>query len=743
MLHNIPAELRQLKQWVLADMSINPDTSQPKKTPLNPRTGQAARVDDPSTWGTFEEALATGSQTIGFVLSKSDPYCIIDLDNKPSNPATPEQLERHSKIIEAFKSYSEISISGNGCHVIVKGQIPQGRRRDHVEVYSDLRYMICTGNILNPFPIEERQDLLDLLYNEMGSASVVSDLEQIDGDLTDSEIFERASQASNADKFLSLCDGDFKEYPSQSEADFALMSIIAFYTKDNEQVRRIFRCTKLGKRDKAKRDAYLNYALSKIRANESPPVNLEAITKAAQALVKKAEEKEVELETNKTKDKEFSFPIGLLGQIAEHIFKTSIRPVREIALTAAIALVAGISGRSYNISGTGLNQYLILLAKTGSGKEGAATGVNSLLHAVRSSIPVVDQFMGPGAFSSGQALVKVLNEKPCFVSILGEFGITLQQISSVRANNAEKMLKKVLLDLYSKSGPNQTLYSSVYSDIEKNTKIVHSPNVTILGESVPESFYDGMTLEMIGEGLVPRFTIVEYKGPRPPRNSNPHQPPSAQLLENLKVLISSAITASNNNNSIPIQIEPSASKLFENFDKYADSEMDKGTDIQVQLWNRAHLKALKFAGLIAVGVNPHQPTVTDEIAQWAINFTYSELENIIERFKEGDVGTGESKQLSDLKYAIESYFKLGKTASKSYDVPEVLIKNSVVPYRYLSKRLISVASYRQDKLGSTNAIKRNIQTLIDSGMIQIVKNEEFIKKLNYSGILYIISQNWA
>src|SRR5947208_2054218 len=79
---------------------------------INPRTRQAASPTDPATWATFDEAWRSGYKYIGFVLSESDPYTIIDLDNKPHNPATPEQLERHKKILETFNSYTERSVSG-------------------------------------------------------------------------------------------------------------------------------------------------------------------------------------------------------------------------------------------------------------------------------------------------------------------------------------------------------------------------------------------------------------------------------------------------------------------------------------------------------------------------------------------------------------------------------------------------------------------------------------------------------
>ena len=272
MKQNIPMELRALPQWVCA----NED-----KIPVNPRTGQVASVQDPATWATFEEACRAGLPHVGFVLTDYDPYTIIDLDNKPSKPCTAEQWARHQKILEAFASYTERSTSGNGYHIVVRGHIPAGVHRDNVEVYSTARYMICTGDVVRNSPIVNYQPLLDHLYSEMRPAAVV-DLIQVDGYLEDGELVDMAMHAVNGEKFTSLCNGEMADYESQSEADFALLSIIAFYTRDDEQVRRIFRMSKLGKREKAtKNDRYLNFALEKIRAQQPAPIDLSAMAEQA------------------------------------------------------------------------------------------------------------------------------------------------------------------------------------------------------------------------------------------------------------------------------------------------------------------------------------------------------------------------------------------------------------------------------------------------------------------------------
>src|SRR5690606_20860245 len=99
----------------------------------------------------------------------------------------------------------------------------------------------------------------------------------------------------------------------------------------------------------------------------------------------------------------------------------------------ALALMVALCGRSFNINGTGMNLYILILAATGSGKEEAARGIHRILGLVRNQVPSITDCLGPAMFASGQALVRVLDKKPTFLSIIGEFGQLLRNLSSPRA----------------------------------------------------------------------------------------------------------------------------------------------------------------------------------------------------------------------------------------------------------------------------------------------------------------------
>ena len=102
------------------------------------------------TWGTFEEALGAyesgGYAGVGFVFSSADPFTGIDLDGCV-NPTSGEVAVWAMEIVRYFDSYTELSASGTGIHIIVKGEIPN-RRKDEVEVYSFKRFFTVTGHVL-------------------------------------------------------------------------------------------------------------------------------------------------------------------------------------------------------------------------------------------------------------------------------------------------------------------------------------------------------------------------------------------------------------------------------------------------------------------------------------------------------------------------------------------------------------------------------------------------------------------
>ena len=58
--------------------------------------------------------------------------------------------------------------------------------------------------------------------------------------MDDDAIVQKAMAAANGAKFTKLWGGDWTGYTSQSEADLALMMLLAFWTQEPDQLHRLF-----------------------------------------------------------------------------------------------------------------------------------------------------------------------------------------------------------------------------------------------------------------------------------------------------------------------------------------------------------------------------------------------------------------------------------------------------------------------------------------------------------------------
>jgi putative DNA primase/helicase len=89
-----------------------------------------------------------GYSGVGFVFSSGDPYTGIDLDHC-IDPETGEIAPWAQAWVERFGGYTEISPSGNGLHVIVRGKSSHNGKRTvegkTVEIYSTERFFTITG----------------------------------------------------------------------------------------------------------------------------------------------------------------------------------------------------------------------------------------------------------------------------------------------------------------------------------------------------------------------------------------------------------------------------------------------------------------------------------------------------------------------------------------------------------------------------------------------------------------------
>lgn len=246
----IPAPLQEREQWVA--WKIMDRQGKPTKVPVNCRNSKLADSSDPATWATLEEAIPYARRHacgVGFVFAADDPFVGVDLDDC-FDPESGELADWAMFVVWHLASYAEISPSGRGLHLWMRGTIPSGRRRaGGIELYDRLRFFTVTGQSLTApaAPIAERTDQLAALHALIfparpAVARPVSATSAMPALLTDDEVIQRAERATNGHKFRALWAGDISGYGSQSEADAALVGLLRFWVGDDEdRIDRLFR----------------------------------------------------------------------------------------------------------------------------------------------------------------------------------------------------------------------------------------------------------------------------------------------------------------------------------------------------------------------------------------------------------------------------------------------------------------------------------------------------------------------
>jgi primase-polymerase (primpol)-like protein len=252
--NSIPDELKKPKQWVMWDKESR--NGKPTKVPYTV-DNVPAKADDPSTWNSFDackHALNSSKyhfNGIGFEFSKTSGITGIDIDHC-LNPDTGEIEKWAAEKVQQFDSYTEVSPSGDGLHIFVKGVKPGERsKRGNVEMYDSGRFFTVTGAHVKgtPFSIEPRQKELHVFYAELfdddRAGGTVAP--QPTTGSADAKLLAKAASAKNGKRFERLYhEGDISDYPSASEADLALCSTLAFRTYgDQGRVDRLFRSSAL------------------------------------------------------------------------------------------------------------------------------------------------------------------------------------------------------------------------------------------------------------------------------------------------------------------------------------------------------------------------------------------------------------------------------------------------------------------------------------------------------------------
>lgn len=147
-----------------------------KKIPFIPCSYKAADYTNSNNWGTLKQAIASidkyNRKGIGIILTDTLKGHLCGLDIDKSIDENGNICKEAQEIIKALNSYTEISISGKGIHILFyankNGKACKNSKLDwceHLELY-DKKYFTVSGKVINDIGIMERQKECDAIYNK-------------------------------------------------------------------------------------------------------------------------------------------------------------------------------------------------------------------------------------------------------------------------------------------------------------------------------------------------------------------------------------------------------------------------------------------------------------------------------------------------------------------------------------------------------------------------------------------------
>lgn len=607
--HQIPDELRNLKQWVCWRYESRDSASKPTKVPTT-IGGYDASSTNPRDWYPFDEVVSVAGKFagVGFVFTSDDPYCGIDVDDCLNADGTVKDWA--VDILSNFcGTYGEISPSGNGIKFICKVDSPIAKGRKvavgdgAVEIYDRGRFFTTTGRVYSEQPVTHRQAEVDWLLEthfptEQPQAGNLEGIPRPKIYLDDSDKVKRAkAYLEQVDPAVAGSNGHDTTFRAACSLviGFDLSPDDAFALLANDyNPRCVPPWTEKELRHKVN------------SANKQPGYRgallAEANLQAVDLSVLLGDERTADFD-----DEDFARSMvpesGLLRDIYEYYGETAQRMSHVMGLSVAVSACEVLFGRRI-ASHTDLrtNDYNVIIAPTNCGKEACEKTISKIFE----SVDTDHQFIIPPDVQSGNGLIAAIDVSRCCIWVSDEFGKVLAAVLDKKNRNPHQtQIATHLLKLYGKA-------DGIYGGAAHSGGVRHrmiQPHFCVLGLTTGSTLFESVDASNVSDGLFGRIAFWPVQD-RPRRRRMKKAEVPAELTAKVAQWMDWQPTG-NLGAEYPepalLAMSQEALARWESHSDAIDDRMDTESETRNAIWGRVAARSMKLAMVHRAAREPGDP----------------------------------------------------------------------------------------------------------------------------------------
>lgn len=366
---------------------------------------------------------------------------------------------------------------------------------------------------------------------------------------------------------------------------------------------------------------------------------------------------------------------GLVGEIAAWSSRRAYLKQPMFDLSVGLMCTALLTMNRFVVDGwdTPLQPYFMLLAPTSGGKESALESVYQFARKLG-----LGEYVFQG-FQSYHSMLDKLAAPPNVSVLLWDEAARKMRAANRSQGGQDFSIMTWLLQLYGRANSSSPGIPGRHNAIQA----IDQPFFLTMAASQPQQMLEAITDSDIAQGFPNRFVLFDSGDKVPEANLQRSNVFPARIEEFYKTIKSLGTPTNGAGPFRKIKFDSTSTwNRFRDFD-YESRTAAFQTDVS-GLHGRSNQNSLIVAGIIAVGVNPKRPIITESIADWAMKLVRWSTEHWKRRVEESSSRTiveQRSKTVERYIRHAREFSHRAKTDKKAMG----LMKESMLPRSMLTR----------------------------------------------------------